>query len=56
MVVFTASTKLLDYANYVCKNGKQYYIDILSFLTCSSDHTEECLPDIMWCHEPFWKN
>ena len=30
-----------------------YYGDVCSFLTCSYEHIEEHLPDIMWCREPF---
>ena len=26
---------------------------IIPFLTCSRERSEERLPDIMWCHEPF---
>ena len=37
----------------MCNKDKQYYSDIHSFLTCSNEHTEERLPDIMWCREPF---
>ena len=43
---------------YVCtctakSNKNNMYDDVYSSLTCSNEHTEECLPDIMWCREPF---
>ena len=27
--------------------------DVISFLTSSCERSEERLPDIMWCREPF---
>ena len=37
-----------------CSSTAMQYINIRVFLfTCSNVQDEECLPDIMWCREPF---